>query len=1469
MIKIGSKPINKIYLGETDIIKLYLGTELVFDNTTPVVGLKPIMTNFRVEDTHVDRIYFDTPLGPVTGVDYTTFVIDGVTITGINTVDNYLTTSANLNYFSQILIRKEGGDNSVTYDFLVQRITNNIAEPTPTAIRYASNAGSGSKTGVDEANAWDVTQIAANVSPGMKVMMIAEDYTSYLSLGGSDGTIANPIWLEGYNNDAKDVERTRTYGMTFDNTIMPLFDGHGIKVNKRDYYILKNLQFENPAETYGVEIARAFGTRVENCYFKEGGYGIYNFDAVLGSNSKIIRCYSQDVYQSGFRLRNGNNLIQDTWSVTTLQTLNSGTDYYISINGGEVGTNNAVLDCYVRRFPTMSHNGHGISLKANQDATDPDSTIEHALVENNNVIDNRGGVEFRHSQVRYCVARNNIIEGINEPVKVIGTHFRDGASYNTFENNIVKNGNMGVRFHNSGEDASTDGAKGGFENTVRNNVFDTMLNFVTADSGTSSNDNNFYHNTILNVDDITNVTTTFTRNIFKNNIVQGGLTTDNSGTWSNTVFWDNSFASYGTNIEEVNPDLDANYEPQATFSTIQFGRITDIFYDKDGNERADLTTAGSVNSADEAVVENTGLKPIMTNFKITNAYQTDVNFETPLGYPDGILASDFTVQGKTVSSVTKINETSGYFTLSAPLTYYDNILIRKEAGNSTGCHDFTLQYIQNNIDQPTASTIRYVSDSGSGDGTSEGSAASLSYCMSNASAGQTWYIKQGTYSGTFNLSSSGTVGSPIKLVGYKTSIGDGSSYMPTRSQSLNPNAAELPRINGSLNISSRKYIIAENIQVDGGTNCFDLNSFQHISNCYAFTGQFGFIANANGHQQIRLTDCYSRDMTNSGVRLYNKSHLYDNFYSCTSGAVSMDYYISMYGGTDGHSQCVINSTVDRNINATHTGHGIGMKGSGGILEHSLVENSTVNNCGNGGLEYRHSTIKHNIGRNITIDSDTKGVNNRAIMFRDGTSFNRVENSHVNNAEYSVRFLDSTEDGGLNQNGGSDNTVINTIFSNADTSFINVDGGVTLPNERNKFINCTFDNAPDFYKSGTTPDYFDSSNEFINCIVNDCNDKIGSGQGSFIFVDSLFYGGFAGEGTGAITGVDPLLNASYQPQATFTSIDVARSNEVYYDSNGDERSNPTTVGGVKHNDEIIVPDLMAPELLTATVEDANPNDVVMVFDESVSGTNLGFAIAGTTSSAFSSLSGSGTTWTGVLADAVVFGETITLSYSESTGDFVDSSGNALEDITNRSVTNNVAEVVSPKYVFDGTSTAHFVTDSTTFRNGIVAQSWVVKGKFSGSGINQTFVGQETSSVNLRFGATAGDDLRFRLKTSNVVGSSIDSDEHIYIATYDGTFMKIYVDGVNVASANDGDFVSSIDGKATAFGTANGLDLDGEMSDIQFYNKALSQSEIDDLQIDLTDTASGLVANFAGQKTVNTWTDEVSGLTAQNQGGVTLV
>lgn len=107
-------------------------------------------------------------------------------------------------------------------------------------------------------------------------------------------------------------------------------------------------------------------------------------------------------------------------------------------------------------------------------------------------------------------------------------------------------------------------------------------------------------------------------------------------------------------------------------------------------------------------------------------------------------------------------------------------------------------------------------------------------------------------------------------------------------------------------------------------------------------------------------------------------------------------------------------------------------------------------------------------------------------------------------------------------------------------------------------------------------------------------------------------------------------------------------------------------------ESVTNNLAVVTVSSMTVEDAAPTDVVIVFDEVVTGTNLGFTIAGTTSTVFASISGSGTnTITGVLAVAVANGESPTLAYDEPTGDIKDLSLDVLATFAATAITNNVA------------------------------------------------------------------------------------------------------------------------------------------------------------------------------------------------------
>lgn len=176
-----------------------------------------------------------------------------------------------------------------------------------------------------------------------------------------------------------------------------------------------------------------------------------------------------------------------------------------------------------------------------------------------------------------------------------------------------------------------------------------------------------------------------------------------------------------------------------------------------------------------------------------------------------------------------------------------------------------------------------------------------------------------------------------------------------------------------------------------------------------------------------------------------------------------------------------------------------------------------------------------------------------------------------------------------------------------------------------------------------------------------------------------------------------------------------------------------------------PDVTAPTLVSATIENAAPTQIVMVFDEVVTGTNLGFTIAGTTSTTFSSISGSGTTTiTGTMAAAAVFGETITLSYNSSTGDIIDGASNDLATFNGTAVTNNVeagGSVDLKINLYTGTATG-----------------WVATGSTNPSVTATTDYGQMGSSgIGLRSTSDGG---TYRWNTTGTAGTTTGADTGVF-------------------------------------------------------------------------------------------------------------
>lgn len=201
----------------------------------------------------------------------------------------------------------------------------------------------------------------------------------------------------------------------------------------------------------------------------------------------------------------------------------------------------------------------------------------------------------------------------------------------------------------------------------------------------------------------------------------------------------------------------------------------------------------------------------------------------------------------------------------------------------------------------------------------------------------------------------------------------------------------------------------------------------------------------------------------------------------------------------------------------------------------------------------------------------------------------------------------------------------------------------------------------------------------------------------------------------------------------------------------------------------------------------------------------------------------------------------------------------------------------KYIFDASATSFL--DSDFDLNGLDNQTVLVRAKLTSHvGGSKSFVGCTVSTGRFYYQYLPTDRLQVLLQDgtdskllTDAANWDEDTDWHQFAFNYDGTNISVYVDGVLIETVVDSDFVGYTVERLVQIGMSNGdvtRGFVGEISDYQHYNKALSLAELQSLNTDITDTATGLVANFAENKTSTVWTDEVAGYEAINEGGVVL-
>lgn len=606
------------------------------------------------------------------------------------------------------------------------------------------------------------------------------------------------------------------------------------------------------------------------------------------------------------------------------------------------------------------------------------------------------------------------------------------------------------------------------------------------------------------------------------------------------------------------------------------------------------------------------LTPIMTNFRVNEATPTHVHFDAPLGPVTGLTTQGFTVSGK---AVTNINTLIGYIEVDTPFTFWDNNTIRLEGGNGV-VYDFTMTYISNLIDEPDAVVNRYVSSSGSGDGTSEAAAASLTYALANANPGETWWIKAGTYPGQYSASRGGALDNPIKYKGYTSAIGDlDDDYIVDSFTYTSPAQAEaqidptkFPVISGDLGstgdsgmfINNRGGLIFKNIQLEKNYYnvwCTGSANSIHLENCtYALGavspsngGGLGFLAgNVLTTSNIRNYKCLGFDNGGVNFRAFGDTHAYieSKAYSGIDSDQSSDYYFSFYETQD----CIVHKChAERIGDIQHGGHGFGLKSSDTPTEamyNLWSENKTVNIAE---AYYIAHSSRYNVMKFNEVHVDPL-LHDLVVGFviRDGGRDNILENNYGEGIMRSFSFWDSNEnDDGETTITAVDNVIRNNIFHNLKyiiSNTMSTGSAQGNPIHGNRLYNNTFVNTdPAFisdsfvYINLSFPIAQTYDNLFQGNIIqgfNGLHTTAGAGTGATMDYDynDFFNCGFTTpSGTGNID-IDPVFNntnqGGFQPTATFDTIDTALISGINTDAYGDERglNGNTAMGGVSHEGE---------------------------------------------------------------------------------------------------------------------------------------------------------------------------------------------------------------------------------------------------------------------------------------------------------------
>lgn len=1177
-------------------------------------GLHPTLTNFRVLDAQKGRVYFNSSeiITASTGVSgYTGFTITGkvisqITINTDSLTNHYFDVTVDFDFYDNNTIRYEGGsdladsESNALYNFTLEYITNSITEPTASTNKYVTHDASGGNG--SEGSPWTFEEAGTNAVAGETVWIKAGNYGNINVILSASGTLANPIKYKGYKTAIGDAgSLTRELDLSFNSTELPLLNGGGSGVgiisSLKDYIFIENIQVENYSTN--IRIDDASFIVVDNVYSKDADVCL-RFALSPSTNIRILNSYVADATAAGVWMYGAYHLIENTWSVSS-RIVNM--DYHFEINAGSnINGFSIFKDCYTHSYWEDSHGHHAIALKGTTSGLQQYNLIEDCTLENH-----AQGIECRHENSNYNVIRN--CYGTRTASKKTTTFdesslvtFRDGCTDNIVENSTMEELSSGILFNdNAGEEGSQ---AGGIDNKVINCVFNNNDSDIVIKNGIGGTaleptgneflNCTFYNSTKL----VANSIVPFgSSNIFTNCILESIPAYDGTPTFRYSDFYVSfpvpsgvgniSFKPYFTDA----PNGDFSLSSETTDEVYEGGTDNGVYYDITDIERKTPFSMGAYEKQQEQT-------PVLSNFNITNSEPTKVYFNSSSSII-GMTTTSFTVSGKSIDSLT-VNGSSTvghYFTVTSAFTFWDNNTIRLDSDNVV--REFTLEYITNNIVEPTSSGTEYfVTTTGNdgNDGLTEGNAfLTPKHCASIMDEGDIMYIKAGTYTDLnieFNVGS-GAIANPMQVIGYKTTPGDiTSSYYNYGDGALL--STEMPLFNSGDRTTNRcfdlasnyrpSYLIFKNIQIENyktgiegrlvtGFVLDNIIISEMGDDTVNNSGDGLYFANSspNSVHNLRAKNMLVQNCSMDGVLAIGNHNLFENVKVYADEDTlqtysSMDYYIHFRG----NNNIVRNSYTERVGTITHGGHGIGTKADV-QSEYNLIVDSECKGFKDEAFYIAYALAKYNIVKRCV--STGNGANNSdggtGYKFRDGASFNIIEQSLIKLHKYGLSIEETTEQ--LNNGFADDNTFRNMIVDECFWAIgivasynIGGDGVSTDTYQDNVIQNSTFNNCNYLIRNSGTS----FNNLFINNVIYNVPSEFNFATTEFGWIPSynnywIFWGvnGTPPLGTGNISVNPNFVNLiDFVPQEE--SMTSPKITGVDYDYNNGERASTTTIGAVK-------------------------------------------------------------------------------------------------------------------------------------------------------------------------------------------------------------------------------------------------------------------------------------------------------------------